>query len=197
MPRLRSRMLDRRVEPPRRGTSCCGQAGRAGCSATAPRRSREARHSRGSDRPLRAPDDLAPRQPIPALVRNQRRTTRCPCGGHRSATAFVVDERLVRTLLTTLGLAAEPASFAPARAPPRSSSPGAIHIAHPVTTSRRHGPVRLSDSIVAHPTLHPHASSLRGCALPQAGLSPHRRTALVFSGLAGVYRQRSGIASRP
>jgi hypothetical protein len=30
----------------------------------------------------------------------------CPCGGHRSITAFVVDERLARSLLTTLGLAA-------------------------------------------------------------------------------------------
>jgi hypothetical protein len=43
----------------------------------------------------------------------------CPCGGHRSVTAFVVDERLVRSLLTTLGLAAEPATFAPTRAPPQ------------------------------------------------------------------------------
>jgi hypothetical protein len=38
----------------------------------------------------------------------------CPCGGHRSVTAFVVDERLARSLLTTLGLAAEPATFVPA-----------------------------------------------------------------------------------
>jgi hypothetical protein len=43
----------------------------------------------------------------------------CPCGGHRSVTAFVVDERLARSLLTTLGLAAEPATFIPARAPPQ------------------------------------------------------------------------------
>jgi hypothetical protein len=41
----------------------------------------------------------------------------CPCGGHRSVTAFVVDERLARSLLTNLGLAAEPATFVPARAP--------------------------------------------------------------------------------
>ena len=42
----------------------------------------------------------------------------CPCGAHRSVTAFVVDERLARSLLTTLGLAAEIA-------------PSSRHVPHP------------------------------------------------------------------
>jgi hypothetical protein len=41
----------------------------------------------------------------------------CACGGRRPVVAFVADTNLARTLLTSLGLPAEPATFAPARAP--------------------------------------------------------------------------------
>jgi hypothetical protein len=44
----------------------------------------------------------------------------CPCGGRRSVTAFVTDQRLARSLLVALGLPAEPATFAPARDPPQA-----------------------------------------------------------------------------
>ncbi|MDQ3367658.1 MAG: ATP-dependent helicase HrpA [Myxococcota bacterium] len=44
----------------------------------------------------------------------------CPCGGRRSVVAFVANPSIVRAVLDTLGLAAEPATFAPARAPPQS-----------------------------------------------------------------------------
>jgi len=43
----------------------------------------------------------------------------CPCGGRRTVTAFVVDTTLARSVLTALGLAVEPTSFAPARDPPQ------------------------------------------------------------------------------
>jgi len=45
----------------------------------------------------------------------------CSCGGRRTVTAFVVDTTLARRVLTALGLAAEPASFAPARDPPQAA----------------------------------------------------------------------------
>ena len=38
----------------------------------------------------------------------------------RTVVAFVADANLTRNLLTSLGLAAEPATFAPARAPPQA-----------------------------------------------------------------------------
>jgi hypothetical protein len=44
----------------------------------------------------------------------------CPCGGRRSVTAFVTDQRLTSSLLASLGLPAEPATFAPARDPPQA-----------------------------------------------------------------------------
>lgn len=44
----------------------------------------------------------------------------CPCGGRRSVTAFVTDQRLAHSLLTALGQPAEPAAFAPARDPPQA-----------------------------------------------------------------------------
>jgi hypothetical protein len=44
----------------------------------------------------------------------------CPCGGRRTVTAFVVDTTLARRVLTALGQAAEPATFAPARDPPQA-----------------------------------------------------------------------------
>jgi len=37
----------------------------------------------------------------------------CPCGGRRTVVAFVADAHLTRSLLTSLGLPAEPATFAP------------------------------------------------------------------------------------
>jgi len=43
----------------------------------------------------------------------------CPCGGRRSVIAVVTDPGIARTLLGALGLAHEPAAFAPARAPPQ------------------------------------------------------------------------------
>lgn len=43
----------------------------------------------------------------------------CPCGGRRSVIAVVADPALARTLLTTLGLPNEPATFATARDPPQ------------------------------------------------------------------------------
>ena len=45
---------------------------------------------------------------------------RCPCGGRRSIVAFVADPSIVRAVLDTLALAAQPATFAPARAPPQT-----------------------------------------------------------------------------
>ena len=44
----------------------------------------------------------------------------CPCGGRRSIVAVVADPAIARTLLAALGLAHEPAAFAPARAPPQA-----------------------------------------------------------------------------
>jgi len=44
----------------------------------------------------------------------------CPCGGRRSVTAFVTNQRLARSLLVALGLPAEPATFAPARDQPQA-----------------------------------------------------------------------------
>jgi hypothetical protein len=41
----------------------------------------------------------------------------CPCDGRRTVTAFVVDTTLARRVLTALGLAAEPATFAPGTRP--------------------------------------------------------------------------------
>jgi len=45
---------------------------------------------------------------------------RCPCGGRRSVVALVANPTIARTLLATLGLPAEPATFAPARDPPQT-----------------------------------------------------------------------------
>jgi len=45
---------------------------------------------------------------------------RCPCGGRRSVVAVVANPTIARTLLATLGLPAEPATFAPARDPPQT-----------------------------------------------------------------------------
>jgi len=45
---------------------------------------------------------------------------RCPCGGRRSVVAFVADPSIARGVLDALGLAAEPPTFAPARAPPQT-----------------------------------------------------------------------------
>ncbi|MDB4955574.1 MAG: transposase [Myxococcales bacterium] len=42
----------------------------------------------------------------------------CPCGGRRSVIGVIADPAIARTLLVVLGLAHEPAAFAPARAPP-------------------------------------------------------------------------------
>ena len=47
----------------------------------------------------------------------------CPCGGRRSVVAFVTDTALARALLASLGLATEPVTFAPARAPPQADLP--------------------------------------------------------------------------
>ena len=44
----------------------------------------------------------------------------CLCGGRRTVTAFVMDTTLARRVLTALGQAAEPATFAPARDPPQA-----------------------------------------------------------------------------
>jgi len=57
------------------------------------------------------------------LLRARRR--RCPCGCRRSVVAFVTDATRTRSLLTTLGLPADPATFAPARDPPQPELPWA------------------------------------------------------------------------
>jgi len=44
----------------------------------------------------------------------------CLCGGRRTVVAFVTDPNRARSLLTTLGLPAVPATFAPARDPPQT-----------------------------------------------------------------------------
>jgi hypothetical protein len=43
----------------------------------------------------------------------------CPCGGRRSVIAVVANPTMARTLLVALGRPNEPATFAPARAPPQ------------------------------------------------------------------------------
>jgi hypothetical protein len=55
----------------------------------------------------------ARRLPMGRLLRRvfAKDVLHCPCGGHRSVTAFVVDERLACSLLTTLGSAAEPPPY--------------------------------------------------------------------------------------
>ncbi|MCX5748140.1 MAG: transposase, partial [Proteobacteria bacterium] len=45
---------------------------------------------------------------------------RCPCGGRRSVIAIVAVPAIARAVLVGLGLPAEPATFAPARAPPQT-----------------------------------------------------------------------------
>ena len=45
---------------------------------------------------------------------------RCPCGGRRSVVAIVIVPAIARAVLAALGLPAEPATFAPARAPPQT-----------------------------------------------------------------------------
>lgn len=47
----------------------------------------------------------------------------CPCGGRRSVVAIVTDSALARVLLAGFGLATEPSTFAPARAPPQADLP--------------------------------------------------------------------------
>ncbi len=47
----------------------------------------------------------------------------CPCGGRRSIVAIVTDPALARVLLARFGLATEPSTFAPARAPPQADLP--------------------------------------------------------------------------
>jgi hypothetical protein len=44
----------------------------------------------------------------------------CSCGGRRRVVAFVADAGQAHSLLITLGLAADPATFAPARDPPQT-----------------------------------------------------------------------------
>ncbi|TMQ03053.1 MAG: ATP-dependent helicase HrpA [Deltaproteobacteria bacterium] len=44
----------------------------------------------------------------------------CPCGGRRSVVAFVADAGQAHSLLVTLGLPADSATFAPARDPPQA-----------------------------------------------------------------------------
>jgi hypothetical protein len=44
----------------------------------------------------------------------------CACGGRRSVLAVVTDPTIARTLLVALELPHEPATFAPARAPPQA-----------------------------------------------------------------------------
>jgi hypothetical protein len=64
----------------------------------------------------------ARRLPWPDLLRRvfAQDVLTCPCGGRRSVTAFVTDQRLASSLLASLGLPAEPATFAPARDPPQA-----------------------------------------------------------------------------
>jgi hypothetical protein len=44
----------------------------------------------------------------------------CPCGGRRRVVAVVIDSAIARALLAALGLPYNPATFAPARAPPQA-----------------------------------------------------------------------------
>ena len=64
----------------------------------------------------------ARRLPWPDLLRRvfAEDVLTCPCGGRRSVTAFVTDQRLASSLLASLGLPAEPATFALARDPPQA-----------------------------------------------------------------------------
>ncbi len=69
-----------------------------------------------------APQPRARRLPWADLLRRvfADDVLRCPCGGRRSVVAFVADPSIARVLFDTLGLAAKPATFAPARAPPQT-----------------------------------------------------------------------------
>jgi Putative transposase len=87
--------------------------------------------------PATAPDDAAhpgcPRATQPVASRARRLpwadllrrvfavdVLRCDCGGRRNVVAFVADATRARSLLTTIGLPAEPATFAPTRDPPQA-----------------------------------------------------------------------------
>jgi hypothetical protein len=71
---------------------------------------------------LPGPPVLEPRLVWAELLRRvfAQDVLQCACGGRRTIVAFVADANLTRSLLTSLGLPAEPAMFAPARASPQA-----------------------------------------------------------------------------
>ncbi len=88
-----------------------------GCPAATPPTPADAPHPGGS------PAVSRPRRlPWAELLRRvfAQGVLQCACGGRRTVVAFVADANLTRSLLTSLGLPAEPATFAPARAPPQA-----------------------------------------------------------------------------
>ena len=88
-----------------------------GCPAATPPTPADAPHPGGS------PAVSRPRRlPWAELLRRvfAQDVLQCACGGRRTVVAFVADANLTRSLLTSLGLPAEPATFAPARAPPQA-----------------------------------------------------------------------------
>ena len=88
-----------------------------GCPAATPHTPDAAPHPGGS------PAVSRPRRlPWAELLRRvfAQGVLQCACGGRRTVVAFVADANLTRSLLTSLGLPAEPATFAPARAPPQA-----------------------------------------------------------------------------
>jgi hypothetical protein len=87
----------------------------------------------------------------------------CPCGGRRTVTAFVVDTTLARRVLTALRLAAEPATFAPARDPVLAPSYGmSPYASHPSYT---HDIALDNDVVGREPGLHQVVSDLLGLGL--------------------------------
>jgi len=88
-----------------------------GCPAATPPTPADAPHPGGS------PAVSRPRRlPWAELLRRvfAQDVLQCACGGRRTVVAFVADANLTRSLLIRLGLPAEPATFAPARAPPQA-----------------------------------------------------------------------------
>jgi hypothetical protein len=93
---------------------------------------------------------------------------RCDYGGRRSVVVSVADATRARSLLATPGLPVKPATFAPARHPPRSTWPGkALHGRSSYQPrARRHGLVR--------PCAAQLSAAFHSAAVPRHWPSPRR-----------------------
>jgi hypothetical protein len=116
-----SRPVQRRVRTSEQAPSRAARARPLRPDATGRRRSLRAAptiSARGSDL-ARTPASVG-RPPAPRV---RRRCAPVPLRGRRSVIAIVTDFALAGALLASLGLATDPVTFAPARAPPRADLP--------------------------------------------------------------------------